>query len=302
MKFGLVATGGGALNDVIAEVDELGFETFNVVDHPSFDQPDAWTYLAWVAGRTRHMRLGTHVTGMPFRPPFQLAKQVVTVDTLSNGRAVLGIGTAYEHADFEPYGFEMLEFLGRIEQLEEGIQIMKSLWTEETTEFEGKHYRLEGGATFAPKPVQQPHPPIMVGLNRRGALLRLAARQADAINTWQLGPAQVAELAEHATAACDEIGRDPATLALTSDVILARGQTREAADQIAGGIAQMARGWGRSVKVTQWDHSGVLFGDGDNMLEQVAGFAEVGVEEVAISSSDFDDISWFSENVIAKSR
>ena len=301
MKFGLVATGGGALNDVIAEVDELGFETFNVVDHPSFDQPDAWTYLAWVAGQTRHMQLGTHVTGMPFRPPFQLAKQVVTVDTLSNGRAVLGIGTAYEHADFEPYGFEMLDFLGRIEQLEEGIQIMKSFWTQETTEFAGKHYRIEGGATFSPKPVQQPHPPIMVGLNRRGALLRLAARQADAINTWQLGPAQVAELAEHARAACDAIGRDPGTLALTSDVILARGQTREAADQIASGIAQMARGWGRSVKVTQWDHSGVLFGDGDNMLEQIAGFAEVGVEEVAISSSDFDDIAWFSENVIARS-
>ena len=295
MKFGLVATGGGALNDQIAEVDELGFETFNVVDHPSFDQPDAWTYLAWVAGQTQHMRLGTHVTGMPFRPPFQLAKQVVTVDTLSNGRAVLGIGTAYEHADFEPYGFEMLDFLGRIEQLEEGIQIMKSFWTQETTEFTGKHYRIEGGATFSPKPVQQPHPPIIIGLNRRGALLRLAARQANAINTWQLGPAQVAELAEHACAACEAIGRDPATLALTSDV------TREAADQIAGGIAQMARGWGRSVKVTQWDHSGVLFGDGDNMLEQIAGFAEVGVEEVAISSSDFDDIAWFAENVIARS-
>ncbi len=300
MKFGLVATGGGALNDVIAEVDALGFETFNVVDHPSFDQPDAWTYLAWVAARTEKMRLGTHVTGMPFRPPFQLAKQVVTVDTLSNGRAVLGIGTAYEHADFEPYGFEMLDFLGRIEQLEEGIQIMKSFWTQETTELDGKHYRLGGGATFSPKPVQQPHPPIIVGLNRRGALLRLAARQADAINTWQLGPTQVAELAEHATAACEDIGRDPATLVLTSDVILARGETREAADQIAGGIAQMARGWGRSELVTQWDHSGILFGDGDNMLEQIAAFAEVGVEEVAISSSDFDDISWFSENVIAR--
>ncbi len=301
MKFGLVATSGGALNDHIAEVDELGFETFNVVDHPSFDTPDAWTYLAWVAARTEKMRLGTHVTGMPFHSPLQLAKQVATVDTLSNGRAVLGIGTAYEHADFEPYGFEMLDFVGRVAQLEEGIRILKSFWTEETTELAGEHYRLEGGATFGPKPVQQPHPPIMIGLNRRGALLRMTARQADAINTWQLGPAQVAELAEHAAAACEEAGRDPATLALTSDLILARGQTQEAADQIAGGIAQMARGWGRSELVTQWDHGGVLFGDGDNMLEQIAAFDAIGVEEVAISSSDFDDIAWFSENVIARS-
>jgi len=301
VKFGIVATGSGALDDKIAEVDGLGYEALYVVDHPSFDQPDAWTYLAWVAGQTQQIRLGTHVTGMPFRPPFQLAKQIVSVDALSNGRAVLGIGTGYEYDDFEPYGFEMLDFLGRIEQLEEGIQIMKSFWTQETTEFAGKHYQLKGGATFSPKPVQQPHPPIIVGLNRRGALLRLAARQADAINTWQLGPAQVAELAEHARAACEDIGRDPASLAITSDLIFARGQTQDAADQIAGGIAQMARGWGRSELVTQWDHGGVLFGDADNMLEQVAAFADIGVEEIDISSSDFDDIAWFSENVIARS-
>ncbi len=301
MRFGLVATSSGALDSRITELDALGFDALYVVDHPSFDGPDPWTYLAWVAARTERMRLGTHVTGMPFHHPLRLAKQIATVDTLSGGRAVLGIGTAYEYADFEPYGFEMLDFHGRLEQLDEGISILKSFWTQEQTEFAGKHYQLAGEATFTPKPVQQPHPPVIIGLNRRGALLRLAARQADAINTWQLGPGQVAELAEHASAACEQAGRDPATLALTSDVILARGQTRDAADQIAGGIAQMARGWGRSEKVTQWDHSGVLFGDGDHMLEQIAAFAEVGVVEVAISSSDFEDLTWFSENVIAHS-
>ena len=298
MKFGLVATSNGALTDRLADLDDLRFDAFYVVDHPSIAAPDAWTYLAWVAAQTKRLRLGTHVTGMPFHRPLELAKQVATVDVLSGGRAVLGIGTAYEHADFEPYGFEMLDFHGRLGQLDQGIRILKSFWTEETTEFAGEHYRLEGGATFAPKPVQQPHPPIVVGLNRRGGILRLAARHADVINTWQLGPAQVAELAEHAADACEAAGRDPATLAMTSDVILARGQTQDAADQIAGGIAQMARGWGRSEKVTQWDHSGVLFGDADNMREQVAAFAAVGVSEVAISASDFDDIAWFSEHVI----
>ncbi len=301
MKFGLVATSSGALDGRFAELDALGFDTLYVVDHPSFDAPDPWTYLAWVAARTERLRLGTHVTGMPFHHPLQLAKQVATVDALSGGRAVLGIGTAYEHADFAPYGFEMLDFHGRIGQLDEGIRILMSFWTEEKTEFAGEHYRLEGGATFAPRPVQQPHPPIIVGLNRGGGLLRLAARHASAINTWQLGPAQVAALADHARAACTAVGRDPASLAITSDVILARGQTQEAADRIAGGIARMARGWGRSEKVTQWDHSGVLFGDAANMVEQVDAFAAAGVSEVAISASDFDDIAWFSEHVIAQS-
>tara|TARA_Y100000588_G_scaffold154412_1_gene168525 strand:+ start:1511 stop:2431 length:921 start_codon:yes stop_codon:yes gene_type:complete len=298
VKFGLVATAGGDLDGNFSELDALGFDSFYVVDHPSFDSPDPWTYLSWVASQTTKLRLGTHVTGMPFHHPLQLAKQVATVDKLSGGRAVLGIGTAYEHADFKPYGFQMHDFLSRIQQLEEGIQILKSFWTEEKTEFFGSFYRLEGGATFSPKPVQQPHPPIVVGLNRKGALLRLAARMANAINTWQLGPSQVAEISEQVRMECLGIDRDPASLAVTSDVILARGQTREEANEIAGGIAQMARGWGRSAKVTQWNHSGVFFGDADNMLEQVAAFAEVGVAEVAISSSGFKDITWFSENVI----
>ena len=300
MKFGLVATAVASLDGAIAELDALGFEALYVVDHPSFDAPDPWTCLGWVAARTERLRLGTHVTGMPFHHPFRLAKQVATVDRLSGGRAVLGVGVAYEHADFEPYGFEMLDFPGRVQQLEEGIRLLKSFWTQETTEFEGKRYRLKGGAAFSPKPIQQPHPPIIVGLNRRGALLRLAARHADAINTWQLGPGQVRALAEHARAACAAIGRDPSTLALTADVILARGQSREAADQIADGIARMARGWGRSELVTQWNHSGVLFGDADQMLEQVDAFAAVGVGELAVSSSNFEDIAWFSENVIAR--
>ncbi len=300
MKFGLVATAPAALDGRIEELDALGFDALYVVDHPSFDAPDPWTCLGWVAARTENLRLGTHVTGMPFHHPLRLAKQVATVDTLSGGRAVLGIGVAYERADFEPYGFEMLDFPGRVEQLDEGIQLLKSFWTQDTTEFEGKRYRLKGGAAFSPKPVQKPHPPIVIGLNRRGALLRLAARQADAINTWQLGPAQVRELAEHARDACADIGRDHATLALTCDVILARGQSREAADRIADGIARMARGWGRSELVTRWNHSGVFFGDGDHMTEQVAAFDALGVEEIAVSSSDFDDIAWFSENVIAR--
>lgn len=299
MRFGIVATSSGALDDRLPELDALHFDALYVVDHPSFDQPDAWSWLAWAAGRTERLRLGTHVTGMPFHHPFRLAKQVATVDRLSGGRAVLGIGTGYEHADFAPFGFAMLDFRGRVRQLDEGIRVIKALWTEEAAEFAGEHYRLEGGAAFAPRPVQRPGPPIIVGLNRDGLLLRLAARGADGLNTWQLGPAQVAALAERAREACAAAGRDPDAFAITADVILARGQTRAAADEIAGGIARMARGWGRAETVTQWDHGGVLHGDAAHMREQVAAFAAAGVSELAVSSSDFDDLAWFSAEVAA---
>lgn len=299
MRFGIVATSSGALDDRLAELDALHFDALYVVDHPSFEQPDAWSWLAWAAGRTERLRLGTHVTGMPFHHPFRLAKQVATADRLSGGRAVLGIGTGYEHADFAPYGFGMLDFRGRVRQLDEGIRVIKALWTEDAAEFVGAHYRLEGGAAFLPKPVQRPHPPVIVGLNRDGLLLRLAAREADGLNTWQLGPAQVAALAERAREACATAGRDAGAFAVTADVILARGQTRAAADEIAGGIARMARGWGRAETVTQWDHGGVLHGDAAHMREQVAAFAAAGVSEIAVSSSDFDDLAWFSAEVAA---
>ena len=301
MRFGLVATSGQWLNDNLGALDASGFDALYVVDHPSFAAPDPWTYLGWVAGQTQRIRLGTHVTGVPFHHPTELAKQVATVDALSGGRAVLGLGTAYEHADFAPYGFEMLDFHGRLGQMEECIHILQSFWTNETTAFTGEHYRLEGGATFAPKPVQQPHPPILIGLNRKGGALRIAASLADGINTWQLGPAQIAELAEQAEEASAAAGRER-PLALTSDVVFARGQTEAAADQMAAGIAQVARGWGRSEKVTQWDHSGVLFGDADHMVEQVAGFGAVGVAELAVSMSSLDDLTWFSEHVISRCR
>ncbi len=299
MRFGVVATGAGALDRRLAELDALRFDALYVVDHPSFEQPDAWSWLAWAAGRTKRLRLGTHVTGMPFHHPFRLAKQVATVDRLSGGRAVLGIGTGYEHADFAPYGFAMPDFRGRVRQLGEGIRVLRALWTEEAAEFAGEHYRLEGGASFLPKPVQRPHPPIVVGLNRDGVLLRLAAREADGLNTWQLGPAQVAALAERAREALADAGRDPDAFAITADVILARGRTRAAADELAGGIAIMARGWGRAETATRWDYRGVLHGDADHMREQVAAFAAAGVSELAVSSSDFDDLAWFSEEVAA---
>jgi alkanesulfonate monooxygenase SsuD/methylene tetrahydromethanopterin reductase-like flavin-dependent oxidoreductase (luciferase family) len=176
--FGLVTTNQSWLTDELEALDGSGFDSLYVVDHPAFPIPDPWTWLAFASARTRRVRLGTHVTGAPFHPPTSLAKQVATVDRLSNGRAVLGIGTAYEHADFEPYGFPMLKFRERLAALAETLCILKSLWTRETTSFTGAHFTLPGEATFEPKPVQQPHPPILIGLNRHGEALRIAVEHA----------------------------------------------------------------------------------------------------------------------------
>jgi len=315
LSFGLVTTrygwlGGGAKGQAanggsksaLSALDDSSFDALYVVDHPAFPTPDPWTWLAFAAAHTSRVRLGTHVTGAPFHHPTNLAKQVATVDQLSDGRAVLGIGAAYEHADFEPYGFEMLPFGERLVALEEMLCIIDGLWSGESQGFAGRHYALQGTTPFGPLPVQKPRPPIILGLNRHGEALRIAVDHADGINTWQLGPKQVGELWTHVEAACGRADRDPATLKLTADVLLARGANRDAAEKLAGTLRDTARSWGRGQSVTQWDAGGVLFGDGDAMAEQVLRFAEVGVTELSVAIHSAEELQWFSEEVIVPLR
>ena len=301
LNFGLVVTNQEWLTaEALAAVDATRFRTLSIVDHPAFPIPDPWTWLAYAAAKTTRVRLGTHVTGAPFHHPQNLARQVATVDILSGGRTTVGIGTGYEHGDFHPYGYVMLSFAGRVEQLEETVAIMKSLWTQDSTEYPGKYYHLAGGAAFAPKPVQKPCPPVLVGLNHAGLALKAAVRCADGLNTWQLGPAQLRELFPAVKLECMAAGRHFESFQLTSDVLFARGATTESAAELAGKVAGVARGWGRSEKATQWDAGGVLHGDATAMVEQARAFEALGVSELSLAMSSLDDIQWFSEEVIAR--
>jgi len=300
MNFSMVTTNQDWLSSELSKLDATGFEAVYVVDHPSFPIADPWTWLAFAAARTSRIRLGTHVTGAPFHHPAQLARQVATVDRLSGGRAVLGIGTAYEHQDFAPYGHEMSPFGDRLMRLEEALRIVRSLWTQERTEFSGRHFTLSGGATFEPKPLQAPNPPIIVGLNRQGGALRIAAELADGINTWQLGPRQIAELGPHIERACESVSRDVSSLRITSDVLFARGADRSGADALAAAVRDLARSWGRSEKVTDWDAGGILFGDADTMAEQALLFRDAGVSELTVAFNHMDEVLWFDENVVPR--
>ncbi|MCC6382756.1 MAG: LLM class flavin-dependent oxidoreductase [Dehalococcoidia bacterium] len=300
LKLALMATNHTWLPDQMEALDRSGFSALYVVDHPQFPILSPWPFLAWAAARTTRLRLGTHVTGVPFHSPQSLAKQVATVDILSGGRAVVGLGTGYEHEDFEPYGYPMLPFRERAEQLEECMQILRSFWTQETTDFAGKHYQLTGGAKFEPKPVQQPHPPMLVGFNTSGVLMKVAARQADGMNTWQLGAAAVAPLADEFRQLADASGRKAGDLAVTADVVFARGATAEGATELAHMIRDRARGWGRATRSTNWDASGVLHGDADNMVEQAQAFARAGVSELTVSIGTPEDMLWFAESVIPR--
>lgn len=157
--------------------DELGYDYITVGDHfflPSNsyrklggdpdkpDKLDAWVTLSALAAKTKRVKLGTRVSPVPFYLPSRLAKIVTTVDIVSGGRAVLGVGAGWYREEAVSYGIRWGSHKQRIERMLEGLEIILKLWLEEKATFQGKHYRV-CEAPFWPKPVQKPHPPIWFG-------------------------------------------------------------------------------------------------------------------------------------------
>src|SRR3989454_11872120 len=174
------------IRDVWRMADEGGFDHVWDFDHlasigaDGTERPvyEGWSLLAAIAASTRRVRLGCMVTGNTYRHPVLLAKMAVTVDHLSGGRLEFGIGAAWAEIEHEMYGFEGLDH--RVGRLSESLQVIKSLWTEERTNFDGRYYHLKD-AIANPKPIQQPYPPLWIG--RPGVTtLRLVARHADVWN------------------------------------------------------------------------------------------------------------------------
>ena len=164
---------------------------------------DAFAYLAYLAGITEHLRLGTHVYNIGLRHPFTAARAVQTLDLVSNGRAEFGIGASWLEEEWDAVE---LDFQSRGKRVDEAIEICKQLWTQPETSFHGEFFSFDG-AVFEPKCVQRPHPPILVG-GESGAALRRAARAGDGwigmSHDLESGAAQIAKLRE-ALAKQDEI-------------------------------------------------------------------------------------------------
>jgi probable F420-dependent oxidoreductase len=176
-----------------------------------------------VAAVTERVELGTLVTPVGFRNPALLAKMAATLDTISGGRVIVGLGSGWFQSEFAGYGLPFPPLRDRLEQLDETATILKKLWTEEQPTFEGRHYRLDA-AYCEPKPVRKPHPPILIGGGGEKVLLRLAARHADvwnnlAVHQNDLG-GKVAKLREH----CAAVGRDPAEIRVSQQCLVVIGE------------------------------------------------------------------------------
>ena len=200
MDFG-VNTAGLPLDKLVSvaqTAEGTGFTTFYLGDHLMLAQAgvhaaqeanlDALTSAAVLFGATRKLRIGHLVLNNLFRHPIITAQALTTLDHIGAGRLIAGIGTGWTESEFTMSGIPFPDMKARGEMLDEALTCIRSLWTNEVTNFDGKHYKLRD-AVLWPKPIQKPYPPIMVGGGGR-PIVRIAARHADISNiTWELGRA-----------------------------------------------------------------------------------------------------------------
>jgi F420-dependent oxidoreductase-like protein len=225
-SFTFAGTPDSKLFDRVVELaqsaEAAGFDLVTVMDHfyqigavASEEEPmlEAYTALGGIAARTERVMLGTMVTGVTYRNPAMLAKTVTTLDIVSKGRAMLGIGAAWNETEHAGYGIDFPPIGEREDRLEEALTICKAMFTQERPSFEGRYYRIDR-ALNRPRPIQAGGPKIMVGGGGEKRTLKAAARFADITNwfgTLEEAAAKLAVLDRH----CEAIGRDPAEITRT---------------------------------------------------------------------------------------
>jgi len=276
---------------IATTAEHAGFDSVWVMDHffqipmvGAVDEPmfEAYTLLGGLAARTSTARLGAMVTGVTYRNPALLAKQVTALDVISGGRAILGIGAAWFDTEHAGLGFSFPPLAERFERLEEALQICRAMFTEEAPSFSGRHYRIDK-AVNRPRPLQPGGPPILVGGSGERKTLRLVAQYADACNLF--GSLDVIRhkldvLRGH----CQAVGRAYGEITKTKLATLVIGETAAEADAL---LADMATA--RGVEVAQLREL-VTAGDPDRVVEQVAAHFDAGLDGIVFNMYDAHDL------------
>jgi F420-dependent oxidoreductase-like protein len=285
---------------VAKEAEALGFDAFFRSDHyltmsgDGLPGPtDAWVTLAGLARETTHIRLGTLVSSATFRWPGILAITVAQVDAMSGGRVELGLGTGWFDAEHSAYGIPFPPLGERFEHLEEELSIITGLWdtpSGETYSFDGAHYQLADSPAL-PKPVQRPHPPVIVGGGGAARTPRLAATFADEFNLAFHGVADTEAQFVRVRAACEQVGRDPATLRLSAAQVVCCGVNEAELAHRAKAI-----GW----KLDDLRAHGAA-GTPEEVAERFLAFGAAGADTVyfqILDLSDLDHLRLLSESVL----
>jgi F420-dependent oxidoreductase-like protein len=294
-----------SLKKLATKAENLSFDSFWVMDHfhqisvvGKQDEPmlEGWTTLSVLAGITSKIKLGTLVTGVIYRHPSVLAKMAATLDILSKGRLFMGIGAAWNQEESLAYG--IIPFPSnkeRLLRLEEAIQIIRKMWTEEpTTTFNGKYYQIRN-AYCNPKPIQKPSPPIMVGGSGERQTLRIVAKYADACNLF--GSAETVKrklsvLNEH----CKSVGRDYDSILKTKLGFIVMDNDKETAEKRV--LQQISKVMPRE-QIKEF----VIYGTPEDVLKQIELLEEAGIQYFIADlepDKELEALQTFADSIIKK--
>jgi F420-dependent oxidoreductase-like protein len=243
--------------------------------HPERGSLDAWGTIIALSTLTTKLRLGTLVTPTSFRHPSILAKLVVTADQVSQGRIDLGLGAGWHSGEHEAYGFPFLPTTERVDVLEEQLEILVGTWGEDEFSFQGEHYTLSG-LNAQPKPIQRPHPPIIMGGNAGPRSAELAARFAAEYNTPFASLEQIRARKANIDRACQQAGREPMPFSVMLGTIL--GADAAEVEKRAGVVAD-ATGWDAAAIIRE-PPQGWIVGTIEQVAEQLAPIRDAGVARV----------------------
>ena len=263
--------------------DEQGLDWISVWDHfyeaPPVDgmSPhfESTTCMATIAAETERVRIGCLVFCVPYRNPAALAKTLTTLDHVSEGRIEPGLGAGWHEMEFRGYGYGFPALRDRFVMLEEGTQIIKSMLSQERTDFEGVHYSAVG-ATCQPPPVQD-HVPLWIGGRGEKKTLRMAAQYADGWNVPYIGVEEFARLGGVLDDHCGRLGRDPGTIQRTVNLQFALRATTEDAAEAEANLREQ---WGeQAARVAE----GSLLGTPEDAFERVSQYVDAGADGVNVA-------------------
>jgi F420-dependent oxidoreductase-like protein len=282
----------GSLKNLATRAENLGFDSFWVMDHfhqisPVGKQEDpmleGWTTISVLAGLTSRIKLGTLVTGIIYRHPSVLAKMGATLDVLSKGRLFMGIGAAWNQEESLAYGIPFFPNKERLLRLEEAIQIIRKMWTEEepAATFNGKYYQINN-AYCNPKPIQKPSPPIMIGGSGERYTLKIIAKYADACNLFgstETVKRKLSILREH----CKSVGRDYDSILKTKLGFVVIDNDKKMVEKrvqqiISNGIPKEQVG------------EFVIYGTPDDVLKQIELLEEVGIQYLIVDLEPYREL------------
>jgi F420-dependent oxidoreductase-like protein len=292
-----------SLKNLITKAENSGFDSFWVMDHfhqiqfvgrPEEPMLEGWTVISMLAAITTKIKLGTLVTGIIYRYPSVLAKIAATLDVLSKGRLFMGIGAGWNEQESLAYGISFPSNQERMLRLEEAIQVIRKMWTEEPyASFNGKYYQIRN-AYCNPKPIQKPSPPILVGGSGERKTLKIVAKYADACNLFG-SPETVRKKLDILKEHCKSVGRDYSSILKTKlSAIIVDDNNDMAKNRVRktfGGIPEE--------QIKEF----VIYGTPEDVSRQIETFEQVGIQYLTVNLEPYGELealNTFANKVINK--